>query len=443
MSRPPAQDWGVLGEDNDPIPGDPDAVALLGEALRNTADTIWREAGEVQALASVESWKSKAADKFRATAGDTVTDLRKAFHRYDIAAKAMGSSVTDGSTADWASALNHAQHMAAKALRDAQDADAEARAAQRQLQQLPPMTPPVDPAVTSLNKRYTAAGAALIKAKGELQAAKDVRDRAARAAAHAIHRAITHDGLHDSTWDKLGADVDKAASATGHFLEDMGETAVSDVASLGNAMVHDLGSDAAVGGGLIGAVLGAGGEAGGFALDLTGAGAVAGVPLNVAAAGLLTGALAMAGAGAENILNDAAGQDRVNMSSDGSGGGGGEPEPTSTLGDDGMIEPDSLNQLSADDVLKDNGKVLGKSTGRKMSVRTVRTRTDLDNVWDKLTDGAPKPSPGEKVTSYTRPDGTRLQYRITSSSGGETIDVNATTAGGKNWKIHLPKAGSS
>ncbi len=50
MKRPAVHEWAVLGEDSDPVPGDPDAVAVLGQALRDTADTIWREAGEIKAF---------------------------------------------------------------------------------------------------------------------------------------------------------------------------------------------------------------------------------------------------------------------------------------------------------------------------------------------------------------------------------------------------------
>lgn len=119
MRRPPVHEWAVLGEDADPVPGDPDAVATLGGLLRDTADEIWRESGEVRTLASVKSWKSDAAERFRGAADDAVGGLHKAYHRYDVAARAMGTSVQEGSDGNWASALEQAQQMAAKALRGA------------------------------------------------------------------------------------------------------------------------------------------------------------------------------------------------------------------------------------------------------------------------------------------------------------------------------------
>ncbi|MFF4566516.1 hypothetical protein [Streptomyces sp. NPDC001435] len=84
------------------MPGDPGIIALLGQSLREVANDIKREAGDVEALCGFESWKSKAADAFRETAHDTLEPLRKAYHRYDKAASAMGTRVRQDSVADWA-----------------------------------------------------------------------------------------------------------------------------------------------------------------------------------------------------------------------------------------------------------------------------------------------------------------------------------------------------
>ena len=55
--------------------------------------------------------------------------------------------------------------------------------------------------------------------------------------------------------------------------------------------------------------LGAGGEVGGLALDATGMGAVAGVPINVAAAGAVVGGIATAGSGAGPFIQHARAND--------------------------------------------------------------------------------------------------------------------------------------
>ncbi|MYS23631.1 hypothetical protein GA0115240_154723 [Streptomyces sp. DvalAA-14] len=331
MSRPPAHEWAVLGEGGDPIPGDPETVVLLGLTLRDTADDIQRETGEVQALASVESWTSDAAGRFRDAAHDTVGDLRKAFHRYDVAAAAMGVTVREGSDADWASALAQAQALSLKALHDAQAADADSKAAGRHLQSLPADTPKDDPEATSAHKKQQAAQDALSAAKRLLASAKHIRDQAASAAASRIHQAITHDGMHDSTWDRIKDTTGTVLSDTGHFLENAGETALSDLASLGKAMAHDAGAVGEVLAGVGLATLGAGGEIGGAALDVTGVGALLGVPAGVVSAAAIAGGVGLIAAGGGKLAMDAAGPDRVDMTSEGgSGGGGGDWSGTET-----------------------------------------------------------------------------------------------------------------
>jgi hypothetical protein len=324
VKRPPAHEWAVLGEDGDPVPGDPDAIALLGQSLRDVADDIRREAGDVAALCAVESWKSKAADEFRDAAKDALKPLRLAYHRYDKAASAMGTRVRQDSVADWASALEHAQQLAARALRAGRAAHDDHQSATTSIDKLPKGTPDDDPELVRLKKQRDSAADDLDAAKSALRHAKDVRDSAAKKAAGVIQRAITHDGMHDSGWDKVSGTIGDVAGQVGDVLEEVGETVVSDLASVGNAMVHDIGSTLTVLGGLGLAAAGAGEEAGGVILDATGIGAAIGIPINVAAAAQIGVGLSMAGAGMADIVQDAAGPDRVDMTFDGNGGGGGD-----------------------------------------------------------------------------------------------------------------------
>ena len=304
MRRPPVAEWAVLGEHTDPIPGEPDTVVMLGQDLRIIADALTQRADEIQALSSVETWKSQAADEFRGAAGEAVKNLRKAFHRYDEASKAVGTVVVAGSLEDWASALETAQEAAAKALRDAQAADGDRQSLQRQLDQLPANTPPDDPTAKSLHDRLNAPNDALNKAKAELQAAKDLRDQAVRKAVDRIRHAIDHDGLKDGFWDEVGNIVDdvmsvagQVLSAIGHFLEDFAYTLLDILKVLFSP--QSLLGIAATLGGLLMMVAAVGGEFGGVVLDLTGVGALIGVPVNILSAGLFLtgGALAVAGAG--------------------------------------------------------------------------------------------------------------------------------------------------
>jgi hypothetical protein len=81
--------------------------------------------------------------------------------------------------------------------------------------------------------------------------------------------------------------------------------AVNTAANLVEAMAEhpeDL-IEMAMGAGMI--FLGAGGEVGGFALDATGVGAVAGVPINIASAGLIAGGATAVGQGAGRLVEHA------------------------------------------------------------------------------------------------------------------------------------------
>ncbi|MEV7324634.1 putative T7SS-secreted protein [Streptomyces sp. NPDC093970] len=410
MRRPPVGEWSLLGEDGDPVPGDPDAVALLGQTLREVANDIWREAGDVEALCGVESWKSEAADAFRETARDTLAPLRKAYHRYDKAASAMGPRVVDGSTTDWASALEHAQQLADKALKAAQAAHAGHESAVRSIQGLPKGTADDDPRRTRLNKARDQAAGDLSSAKSALQHAKDVRDAAANQAARIIHRAITHDGMHDSGWDEFGNAVDSIASDMGDFLKDAGEVVVSDLASLGNAMLHDAGSTLSVLGGLALVAGGLGEEAGGVLLDATGIGAALGIPINVAAAAQIAVGVSLAGAGLAGIVNDATGPDRVDMTSDGSGGGGGDWDPAAEADrtkPSGQPDPDARPRGKPESLSKKDDSETIRAKGREVHSAETLAKQGYDV----------EQSPGR------RPNGTKPDFRIE----GQIFDNYAPT----------------
>lgn len=203
-NRPAAHRWEVLGESSDPIPGDPEEVAGLGRQLRKTADAIEKEAREIKALASVENWQGKAATKFRGSADGAGDKLRKAFKRYDVASRALGTKVVDGvCSKEYASELHRAQQMADKALTDAESAQGGMDSAQHSLDTQPKDTPDDDPATRKLKHHKEQASSALSAAKDALDAAKGVRDAAAKSAADAIHHVIEHDGLKDGWTDKF------------------------------------------------------------------------------------------------------------------------------------------------------------------------------------------------------------------------------------------------
>ncbi|MEV6884911.1 putative T7SS-secreted protein [Streptomyces sp. NPDC051135] len=205
MTRPRADEWAVIGEPEDPVPGDPEEIARLGRDLRRTAESIKKQASEIKALSSVEAWKSKAAKEFREQAEEAGGKLSKAYKRYDAAADALGEKVLEGDAcfSEYASELHRAQKMADKALRDAQDADREHKASGGAIDKLPKDTADDDPERKKLEKRQEGATSAMERAKKALESAKEVRDSAAKRARESISYAIENDGLKDGTWDKF------------------------------------------------------------------------------------------------------------------------------------------------------------------------------------------------------------------------------------------------
>ena len=324
MARPPAHAWEVVGESSDPTPGNPDAIAFLGQDLRDTADAINRRATDIKTLASVESWQSKAADAFRDAAGDAVAQLRKAFHRYDVASRTLGTQ-SDGGDA-YAAVVTRTQAAADKALRDAQNADAEFHALQHQIGQLPHGTPDTDPLRISLTRGQQTAQDDLARARAAVQRAKEDHQNAGRAAAAAVRRAITHDGLHDSLIDKAESDIGDALDTTGNFLEDAGYELVSDLASVGNAMINDPKATGELLGGALLTGVGGAAETFGVGVSATGVGAIGGVPITALAASAVTiGAGAMADA-TISLAEDAAGPDQYTMERSDRGGNS-SPQP--------------------------------------------------------------------------------------------------------------------
>lgn len=135
-------------------------------------------------------------------------------------------------------------------------------------------------------------------------------------------------------------------------------------------MIGDTGQ---VLGGLGLAVLGAGGEAGGVALDATGIGAVVGVPANVVSAGAIAtgGALALHGA-----LGYGRAASQMHMSADSGGGGGG--------GSGGSIDQSAKTfndrELKIAEALQSEGK----------DVKAVpESTTPGVRTWDAEVDGVP------------------------------------------------------
>ncbi|MGW3201457.1 polymorphic toxin-type HINT domain-containing protein [Streptomyces sp. NPDC001118] len=78
------------------------------------------------------------------------------------------------------------------------------------------------------------------------------------------------------------------------------------------------------------------------------------------------------------------------------------------------------------------------SNGKQKHVKEIPTAAELRKTFERWTKDAQRlPARGPKIPDvYKLPDGTIMQWRASSASGGETIDIFPVT--GKGRKVHLP-----
>jgi hypothetical protein len=213
--------------DKEFTPGDPYEVARLGKRIADTATLIKEQASKLHNLVDGNGWDSDAGREFTKKTTDTVGLLTKSHQRYAAAAKALGSTVgldpaSDGTPENWATALNHAQHLVRTALKKAKAADADGSHYQNQIDQHPGHDS--HPDKQKLHKQKESADADLEDAKKNLRHALSYRDTQAGYAKSAIHNAVEHDGLKDPKhhwwdhWKDWIADIGHWAGVAAAFL---------------------------------------------------------------------------------------------------------------------------------------------------------------------------------------------------------------------------------
>ncbi|MEU9956811.1 hypothetical protein [Streptomyces sp. NPDC050982] len=248
------RDWHPVADD-DPVPGDPDQLASLGRKLRKTAEELQRQIRNLNAVAKVEAWDSKAGKEFREKAKGNVKKLEAAFKRYDAAADAIGSEVTEvgggyqdklhAKPKNYASDLNRAQEIADAALKEARDADERKGAAQRSLDGL---TEKQKDDKKKIEEKRDAAGDEIQAAREKVGEAERIRNEAARRAREAIDDAISNDSLKDGFWDKFDDWVNEIGEWTGSIATWLGVASllIGWIPIIGQALAGVLGSLAMV-----------------------------------------------------------------------------------------------------------------------------------------------------------------------------------------------------
>jgi hypothetical protein len=311
-----------LGETSDPralVPGSPDSLTTTAQALLAYGDVLI-EAGEGLAkIDTVDGWRGPAGDAFRDRFHGQPARWTEAGNEFHTAANALY---------DYLHTLRAAQQRAAEAIsRYARGEAATTNAKNAHDRQVTEARGKGDNTEIPFNDPGEADRAA---ARADLDTARGNVDTAGHTAAALVRKATESAPERPGFWSKVG-DV---LGDVGEGLLDGGKTVVNDLASFGNAMIQHPGDSAAMLGGMLLAGVSAGGEGLGVALDATGGGAGAGVPLNVVSAAGITAGVGLAGAGAVDLAQHATSDSRVEplrMNSEGSGTGGSSQQPASDL----------------------------------------------------------------------------------------------------------------
>lgn len=283
-----SSDLGEAADATALIPGDPAALEQTAQQLATWAGALKLAANGLGRIDTTSGWSGQAADQFRRVFDNQPAKWLRAADAFQSAADAL---------ARYASVLSWAQGQAVAAI-TAWNAGADYHQAARQVLQ---------------------------SARAQLAVAAGT---AAQVIGSAEDLAPPAPGLLSEIGDDIGGAVDSAW----HGLLRIGEDGLDAVASMGSAAIHDPGATLAAFGGMLLAGASAGGEGLGFALDATGIGAVAGVPLDVVSAAGMAAGVGITGVGLTTMAADATGPDRVSVaqSSDSGGGatsgGGGDPD---------------------------------------------------------------------------------------------------------------------
>jgi len=269
-----------LGETSDPlalIPGNAGSIAQVAGKMYGYSAVLAEAGTGLKRIDTADGWKGAAGDAFR-----------QRFH---------------GEPEQWLTA--------AACFRDA------AGALDRYILTLVWAQQQAGTAIQLWNQGHKdAANSTLEDAVGQLTAA-------ARTATAAVGRARDQAPHKPGFWSKVGHFFE----GLGHDAEKVGAAAVDDLASFGNAMINNPMADLGLVGGALLAGVSAVGDGAGLALDATGVGAIAGVPINaISTAGVVAGAGLMMASGAD-LAGHAAGDDHVDPVNADGGAGDTPPSP--------------------------------------------------------------------------------------------------------------------
>ena len=196
-----AGEWHLLGHGRDPVPGEPSHASRLADGYAETAADIERLAGRLRRLSDLDGWKGEAAEKFGESAQDLAEDLARAERRYrDLAAAVR----------EWVQPLSTARDESFAALREAEQADDDARRFGHD--PFAGIAEPTPDQVLAQQRRQDARDAALAS-KRAAQRRLDDALRDLDAAAHRVGEKIRGAAEHgsDGMWDNVKGSVRSVA----------------------------------------------------------------------------------------------------------------------------------------------------------------------------------------------------------------------------------------
>ncbi|WUI75452.1 hypothetical protein OHS81_16815 [Streptomyces sp. NBC_00400] len=357
-----------LDETTDPkelIPGVPNSVTVLLKAIRTRGDALHKAGAGLKRIDTADGWTGKAGDAFREVFEGQPSKWLQAGDCFHDAANALEN---------YCHTLTWAQGQASDAVKQWHEGETATSQAKSQHQQAEQQAGHEltfhDPGESKRqNARET-----LNKARKQLS---DAGDTAAKAVGAARDKAPEKPGF----WSKVGDFFENAGAG----LENAAGTVVNSLASFGNNIIHHPLDAAGMVAGTGMMLLGGAGEIGGGALDITGAGAAVGVPVNIASAGLIGSGGAVTAASATDMVMHMNGDDRVSpMRTDHTGAAGDEYEA-----EEGFRH----SEFSKDEIVEfTNGH-----TGDGNPAMGRPTKSEIDAA---LTNGKPQKLPGQNAEKF-------------------------------------------
>jgi hypothetical protein len=322
-------------------------------AMRSYGDSLHEAGTGLARIDTQDGWQGEAGDQFRSRFHGQPQKWLEAGDCFHNAANALDS---------YASTLQWAQGQADEAIKlwnEGEAATANAKAdhdrAVRQAEQEAadktaagtPTTPANIPFNDPGEAKREAARQKLNTARSQLKSAGDTAEQTVDTGRD---KAPEKPGF----WSKVGDFV----GDVGEGIKNVGIDVVNGLASFGNAVINHPGDVALAAGGAALTAISAAGDGLGIALDATGVGAVAGVPLNVVStAGVVAGGTMMAAA-VGDLAHHAATDDQVSPVEK----GGGEPaQPAGKSGTKTDRMKEHLTERDLDAARRElNGEVVAR-----------------------------------------------------------------------------------